>query len=215
MSNRFGALLATTLLKDLNIPDIILDQHKIRRERGKARLKALNSIKCNDLLKCISFDGKRERTLKQKFVNGKPRNMKVIEEHITIVKEPNSSYIGYFTPEDGRGIGIAMGIINFLKAEGLSLEYLVAINCDGTRCNTGKFNGAICSLERQVKRPLQWLVCLFHFNELPFTALLKKLLGNASGPQNWPGVIGKTLMNCEDIPVNYFHSFVISVCIYS
>ena len=97
--NRFEALLATTLFKGLHIQGIILDQHKIRRDRGKAKLKVLNSIKCNNFLKCISFDGKRERTLKQKFVNGEARNTRVMD-------------IRNFTPEDGRGIAIAMRITN-------------------------------------------------------------------------------------------------------
>lgn len=181
VSNRFGALLATTLLKDLNISDVIIDKNKIRRERLAARAKAICDIKCNDLLKCISFDGKREKSLKQIVVDNKPRNIKVTEEHITIVQEPNSRYIGYFTPFNCTGTGIASGILNFLKAEGISWEHLVAVNCDGTSTNTGKHSGAICSLEKELQHPLQWFICLFHFNELPFTALLKELVGKPTG----------------------------------
>lgn len=209
VSNRYGALLATTLLKDLNISGIIIDQHKIRRERNKARDRAIKNIKCNDLLKGISFDGKRERSLKQIVVNGSLRNVKVMEEHITIVKEPYSCFIGYITPEDGRGTVVAMGILDFLRKGEFSLDHLVSVNCDGTRTNTGKHSGTICTLERELRRPLQWFVCLFHFNELPFTALLKNLLGKATGPQNWPGVIGHTLQGCENILVIH------NICLYS
>lgn len=202
VSNRFGALLATSLAKDLNIPGLIFDQHKISRERIKARADCLEAIKCNDLLRCISFDGKREKTLCQVVVNGSPRNIKKMEEHITMVKEPNSCYIGYLTSVDGTGAGIALEIINFLKEQKISVQHLVAINCDGTRTNTGKHKGTVCTIERHLQRPLQWFVCLFHFNELPFTALVKHFLGKANGPHNWPGVIGQTLLGCEDIPVN-------------
>lgn len=202
VSNRFGALLATTLMKDLNFPGVIIDQHKIRRERNKSRAEALKAIKCNDFLKCLSFDGKRDLTLKQIQVNGKIRHIKMLEEHITMVKEPSSSYIGYLSSINGTGVEVAMEILNFLRINDFSLDHLVAVNCDGTRTNTGKNNGTVCSLERQLQRPLQWFVCLFHFNELPFTALLKSLLGKANGPHHWPGVIGKKLLGCEDIPVN-------------
>lgn len=38
VSNRFGALLATNLLKDLDMPHIVIDQDKISRERKKRKL---------------------------------------------------------------------------------------------------------------------------------------------------------------------------------
>lgn len=215
VSNRYGALLANTLLKDLNITGIIIDQHKIRRERNKARNYAKKNLHSNSLLKGISFDGKRERTLKQVVVNGSPRNVKVMEEHVTLVKEPNSCFIGYITPEDGKGREIAKGILSFLNNEGIALDNLVAVNCDGTSTNTGKHNGTICTLERELQRPLQWFVCLFHFNELPFVALLKSLLGKATGPQNWPGNIGNLLRDCENIPVSITRPFLSLYLIYS
>lgn len=68
------------------------------RERQKARKKSLAAMKCHDLLKCISFDGKREIALKQVVVAGVPRNIKAYEEHITMVKEPGSLFIGSATP---------------------------------------------------------------------------------------------------------------------
>lgn len=202
ISSRYGALLATALLRDLNMPNIIRKRHKIDNERYNSRKVSVNSNKCIEVLEGISFDGKREKCLEQIEVNGKLRNINTIKEHITVVKEPNSIFIGYFSPNNGKGTTLANGIIDFLNEQTISINQLVAVNCDGTRTNTGKNNGALCKLEEHLQRPLQWLVCLFHFNELPFTALLKALLGNASGPQNWPGIIGKTLPICETIPVS-------------
>ncbi|XP_017475910.1 PREDICTED: uncharacterized protein LOC108366121 [Rhagoletis zephyria] len=112
------------------------------------------------------------------------RNIIVTEEHITMVKEPNSSLIGFVTPTNGSSDAITSEMMDFLKREDYSLEQLIAINCDGTR----------------LERPLQWFICLFHFNELTFTAVLKHFLGKASGPQNWPGLIGYSLQNCENLP---------------
>ncbi|XP_017475909.1 PREDICTED: uncharacterized protein LOC108366119 isoform X1 [Rhagoletis zephyria] len=128
------------------------------------------------------------------------RNIIVTEEHITMVKEPNSSLIGFVTPTNGSSDAITSEMMDFLKREDYSLEQLIAINCDGTRCNTGKSRGTICNLEHKLERPLQWFICLFHFNELTFTAVLKHFLGKASGPQNWPGLIGYSLQNCENLP---------------
>lgn len=209
VSSRFGALLATTLLKDLNIQNIIIDQHKIQRERVKARAAALDARKCDGLLECISFDGKKDKSLVQVLIDGKPRNIFGTEEHITIVKEPGSYFISYVTPAIATGGAIAMKMFDYLEENDISLEHLVAVGCDGTSVNTGKRSGAIASMEGYLEHPLQWLVCLFHFNELPFTALLKKMLGKASEPRNWPGVIGELLRNCEKIPVRsiyFIHS---------
>lgn len=40
-----------------------------------------------------------------------------MEKHVTIAKEPNSSFVGYITPEDGKGSGIGMRVLNFLEKE--------------------------------------------------------------------------------------------------
>lgn len=205
VSDRMGALLATSLLKDLKEAGIdtglILDRNKIRRERAKARKQSLVSMKCHELLKCISFDGKRETALEQIVVNGKPRNTKVFEEHVTMVKEPGSKFIGYVTPAKGDAIGIVSAMKDFLTKEEYSLQNLVAILCDGTPTNTGNKNGVICQLERFLERPLQWLVCQFHFNELPFKALVISITGTPRGPTTWPGVIGREAQTCENMPV--------------
>lgn len=47
-------------------------------------------------------------------------------------------------------------------------------------------------MEKQLNRPLQWLVCLLHGNELPLRHLINHL---DTGP------IGKLLVNCEKLDV--------------
>lgn len=205
VSDRMGALLATLLLKDLKEAGIdtglILDRNKIRRERTKARKQSLVSMKCHDLLKCISFDGKKENALEQIIVDGKPRNTKVYEEHVTMVKEPGSMFIGYVTPARGDANAITSAMKDFLAKEEYSLHNLLAILCDGTGVNTGNKGGVILQFERLLERPLQWLVCLFHFNELPFRALVISITGSPKGPTTWPGVIGREVQTCETMPV--------------
>jgi len=64
---------------------------------------------------------------------------------------------------------------------------------DGTNVNTGEHNGIIRSVEAALQRPLQWLICELHLNELPFREVLKKLDGETVGPVKLRGVIGKKL----------------------
>lgn len=205
VSDRMGALLATSLLMDLKLAGIntgvILDRNKIQRERAKSRKKALAAMKCQDLLKCISFDGKREYALKQVMVNGVARNIKELEEHITMIKEPGSAFIGYATPPAGDAETVLEAMAEFLENQEFSTDHLVALLCDGTPLNTGNMNGIMCRFERFLGRPLQWLVCLYHFNELPFRALVKDIVGKPTGPSSFPGEIGKEIHTCETMPV--------------
>lgn len=59
-------------------------------------------------------------------------------------------------------------------------------------------------MEIQNKKPLQWLVCLFHFNELPLRSLFLHLDGKTCGPTQFCGIIGKSLPNCESLPIVRF-----------
>jgi hypothetical protein len=99
-----------------------------------------------------------------------------------------------------------------LQKKNISTDQLVAIGCDGTIVNTGVNHGAIRLLEEQLGRPLQWLVCLLHANELPLRHLLQKLDGRTSGPKAFTGPIGKRLTNCEDLPVVPFASITFENC---
>lgn len=120
IGDRFGALLATCLVKDLTAAGIItregivFGRGKIRSERKKARNTAIAATRCHDLLKCISFDGKKDKTLVQRTVGGEKRNIIVMEEHITMVKEPGSCFIGYAIPTAGSGAAIMEAMTGYL-----------------------------------------------------------------------------------------------------
>ena len=60
----------------------------------------------------------------------------------------------------------------------------IAIGCDGTNVNSGVKGGVIRLLELELGRPLQWLICLLHANELPLRHLLQKLDGVTHGPNH-------------------------------
>ncbi|CAG4961116.1 unnamed protein product [Colias eurytheme] len=76
--------------------------------------------------------------------------------------------------------------------------------CDGTVTNTGKYGGVIRLLEKRLQRPLQWIICLLHLNELPLRHLFAKLDGTTTGPNTYSGAIGKLLDDCEKRPVIVF-----------
>ena len=53
---------------------------------------------------------------------------------------------------------------------------------------------------------IQWLVCMFHFNELPLRHLILHLDGVTSGPTAFSGNIGKALERCQELPVVKFEA---------
>lgn len=221
-SNRYGALLATTLLQDLKVSiaeklqrkysevdnqllmylkNLIIDKNKIQRERSKCREMSLKRNKCNTLLTGLSYDGKRNDTLKKEVLENKVRLYKKIEEHITILKEPDSKFIGFVTPTNGSSKEVRKAMTDFLCKEGYSLENLVSISCDGAIVNTGYKSGVNASLEQFIQRPLQWNICLLHFNELPLKHLLIQTFGKTRGPRVWSDTFGADICNAEKFPV--------------
>ncbi|ESO02999.1 hypothetical protein HELRODRAFT_173841 [Helobdella robusta] len=62
-----------------------------------------------------------------------------------------------------------------------------------TNVNTGKHNGVIRLLGTALNRPLQWLICMSHLNELPFCAIFTKLDGTISGLTAFRRNIGSRL----------------------
>jgi len=47
------------------------------------------------------FDGHKDKTLIYKDLNGKKHRRLIVEEHISLVQEPGSKYLGHVTPERG------------------------------------------------------------------------------------------------------------------
>ncbi|GBM61889.1 hypothetical protein AVEN_239154-1 [Araneus ventricosus] len=63
---------------------------------------------------------------------------------------------------------------------------LIFLGCDGTIVNTGVFNGVIRRLELKLQKPIQWIICLLHFNELPLRHLFEC---KSSDPSSYTGDI--------------------------
>lgn len=206
VSDRSAAILVNAALKDMGIitaeeSSKIIDRSKIRRERVKAR-KNLKK-KHEEEKTCVHgiyFDGRKDKTLTQLKEGDILSRKTIIEEHIVLVSEPGSVYLGHITPSSGSAQIITRSLLEFLQ-KNLDVSEVQAIGCDGTAVNTGSRNGIIRQLEVSFGRPLQWFVCLMHSNELPLRHLLQHMDGKTTGPKGYCGEIGKKLENCEKNPV--------------
>jgi len=61
---------------------------------------------------------------------------------------------------------------------------------------TGAYKGAIRLLEERLNKPLQWAICLLHFNELPLRRVFISLDGVTKSPDSFSGPFGKRLGGC-------------------
>jgi hypothetical protein len=169
----------------------------LRRARQKLRSEVISEEKI-DSIPALYFDGRKDKTLKIVSKGRKKYRQTIIEQHISIIKEPGSTYIRYAVPSHGTAKSLAFAIhVTLTSHLNISLNDTVAIGCDGTVVNTGKYGGVIRLLEKRLNRPLQWIVCLLHMNELPLRHLFSKLDGTTTGPATYSGVIGKLLDDCE------------------
>ena len=152
VSDRTAALLASSLLFDLgqinkNDQNSAIDRHKIRRERAKVRKDLQNSVEGElHCLFAIFFDGRIDKTLKKINKGYKFSKNLVSKEHICMLQEPGSSYVGHVSPKTGSSKHISEEILELLTSDS-NTSYLRAIGCDKTNVNIGTTNGVIVGLE--------------------------------------------------------------------
>ena len=186
---------------------LIVDKNKIFRDTQRVNNSMEREFR-NNLLPTIAvyFDGRKDSTLAQIKVGNKLRKSHVKEEHITVLSEPRKkNYLGHFVPLSGSAEDISNGIYDMLLLKG-GVDDLEAAACDGTVVNTGWKNGVIRCLEKKIERPLQWIICLLHFNELPLRALFVALDGVTDRPKSFSGPLGKQLEDCEKKTVIIFQA---------
>lgn len=81
------------------------------------------------------------------------------------------------------------------------VQNLAAIGSDGT---AGRKGGIIRLLEQHIKRPMHWLVCLFHSNELQLRHLFEYINGSTTGPRSYTGPMGTLLQLRDKMPLAEF-----------
>jgi len=119
---------------------------------------------------------------------GKYYHKTQLQEHIVVVGEPGACYLTHVSPQDGRGITIANEVYDAIKGTELS-DTLKVVGTDGTASITDF--GFVRCLEEKVWRPLQWVVCLLHCNELPLRHVFLELGGTTKSPDSFSGPVGK------------------------
>lgn len=207
IADRPAAALASALMYDLNqvANDVgpVIDRSKVRRERKKLRLDLQEKELAMDLVvKALYFDGRKDRTISMTTLDGgKSKPATVTEEHISVVNEPGSSYLGHVSPISGSAQNIKNALCSLLTEKHIDTSMILAVGCDGTVTNTGSMGGIICLLEKEFGRHLHWVICQLHSNELPLRHLIEHLDGTTSGPRGFSGAIGKNLPSCEQLPI--------------
>lgn len=64
--------------------------------------------------------------------------------------------------------------------------------------------GVIRLIGEKLGKPLQWVVCLFHFNEFSLRNLVKQHNRKTNGPYGFKETIGKKLERCESLSIIKF-----------
>lgn len=208
VSDRAGAAIVSATLQNVglisedNLSNVV-DRNKIRRARQKQR---------TDLTEApltfegdnfgLYFDGRKDKTLTME----ESRRKTIVQEHISLLKEPGSEYMGHISLTSGKATIISQNIAEFLETKNIDCDKLIVVGCDGTVVNTGSKGGVIRCLERKLRKPLQWCICQLHANELPLRHLFEHLDGTTTGPQSFTGPIGKALKDCEQLPLVPFES---------
>jgi hypothetical protein len=198
LTNRCTTAIANALMADLGIVDEneFLGRTKVQNMFERHRSSIADSHNVDKELICIKFDGRRDKTIdwNKRFS---------FEEHISVISEPGHEYLDHFTPKSGRAVDITQELYDLLLQYG-SNSSLIAIGADSTATNTGRHGGAIRLLEERLQRPLFWIICLLHFNELPLRHLFKYYDGGATGPRTFSGSIGQSIENLRLEPIVEF-----------
>ncbi|KAF2895065.1 hypothetical protein ILUMI_11110 [Ignelater luminosus] len=172
----------------------------IRREKNRAR-KTLQFTEGLSPLRGLHFDGRKDNTVALEQNGAKFYRHEVVEKHISLIKE-QGQFLEYVAPASGTGFNIANSIFQNISESHYDLNTLVTIGCDATVTNTGLINGVIRHIELILKIPLQWFVCILHFNELPLRHLFAQFDETKSGPKSFNGAIRKQLTGCEKLVVS-------------
>lgn len=80
----------------------------------------------------------------------------------------------------------------------MALRDLQVIGYDGTN------NGIITRIERKLRRPSQWFVCMLHANEFLLRHLLLRLDEETSCPGDFSSPFEKVLSCYEKLPIVKF-----------
>lgn len=158
VSDRAAAAISSAVLQDVGLvteqdSSSVIDRSKIIREKMKKR-KKVQETERPIILRGLYFDGRKDKTLQLASLDEKKYRKTIVEEHITLIQEPGSKYLGHVTPTSGTANNITKSITDYLTENGISVDNIVAVGCDGTNVNTGRNGGVLRLLEVYLKKTL-------------------------------------------------------------
>lgn len=128
------------LITDNNF-QLVIDQNKLKRAREKVGHQLY--LQRDDEIVGLYFDGRKDRTMYMKTCeDGVARKRFKKEEHISVIGEPHSKYLGHVAVKQGKAEKICNSILNSFG----NLDFW-AVGCDGTNTNTGHKGGIIRLIE--------------------------------------------------------------------
>ena len=141
---------------------MVIDPRKIRRERRKSR----KSLQSNAITRVdgLYFDGRKDKTRNQIIKGNQFHPITETEEHIVLIKEPDSEYLGHLKTLSGTILHLTRSILDFVDVDQKKIDTstLVAIGFDNTIVNTGLRGGVFRLLEEYFKKSMHWFVCLLY-----------------------------------------------------
>lgn len=154
---------------------------------------------------CFQFYGKICDTMITRNDSAGIRNQIEKIEYIVIVKQPGDNFVASVPVTTGSSANeIFKSIRDYFECNKISLQNVIAIGCDGAPVNTGVENGIVRRFEELLGRPVQWIICILHLNELVFHRLFKFLDSSSSSPHGYSSDLGQQLLICETLkPVKF------------
>lgn len=174
----------------------VIDRSKVKRAQRKTRknIQNLHAVRVTEhKFGAFFFDGRKDQT--RIFDGGQLKD--ITEDHYTVLKQPGSEYLFHVTTKGSTADEICTAITTRFDSMHIKYDDIFAIGCDGTVTNTGPKGGVIRIFEDRLHRPVQWLICLLHLNELPLRHLILKLDGKTLSPVQFEGPIGRSICRPE------------------
>jgi hypothetical protein len=167
---------------------------KVRRDRAKVRRHVASR---ETGLEALFYDGRKDVTLEMINIDGRWHRRKIKAEHISLVSQPGNRYFDHLTVFDGTAETLAAALVVSID-QSESRSTLTVLGCDAANTNTGWKAGTNVLVQQALNRPIMWVVCQLHQNELPLRHLLQQLDGTTQGPKSFSGPIGRQAASCTE-----------------
>lgn len=129
VSYRKGAMIANSVLQDLGIiteedKSHVIDSAKLFRQRTRFHCALKEEMPLSSKIKGLYFDGRKDDTIYQEKIGSKYYRKVVKEEHITLLEEPETKYLGHTIPKTGKAENITESICDHCETNGIDLSEL-------------------------------------------------------------------------------------------